>query len=482
MNYRVVFKLLGNVLKYELILLLIPLCIALYYGDGDAFSFFITIISMAPVSFLLCKIKAKKNDIYGKEGFLTVGLAWILISVVGAMPFIISKSIPSFIEAFFETVSGFTTTGASILNEIESLPKGILFWRSFTHWIGGMGFLIFILALIPSLGFNTIHLLKAESPGPTPGKIVPKIKETAKILYIIYFVLTLIQTILLKIAGLSWYDATLHAVGTAGTGGFSNMNSSVAAFANPAVEWIITIFMLIFGVNFALYFQMLKGNIRNVFKSEELRYYSLIVCISIVFITINIVNYNNGNIGDSIRQSSFQVASVITTTGYATVDFNLWPTISKMILILLMFVGAMAGSTGGGIKTVRILIMIKAIKREINKLLHPKRIKSVKIDGKVIEEETISGVFLFIGAYIIISLIAMLIVSLDGFDIVTTSTSVIATISNIGPGLEMVGPTGNFSSFSSLSKIVLSFCMLAGRLEIYPMLILFSPSIWRKSY
>ena len=482
MNYRVVFKLLGNVLKYELILLLIPLCISVYYGEGDAFSFFITIILMAPVSFLLCKIKAKKNDIYGKEGFLTVGLAWILISVVGAMPFIISKSIPSFIDAFFETVSGFTTTGASILKEVESLPKGILFWRSFTQWIGGMGFLIFILALIPSLGFNTIHLLKAESPGPTPGKIVPKIKETAEILYIIYFVLTLIQTILLKIAGLSWYDATLHAVGTAGTGGFSNMNSSVAAFTNPVVEWIITIFMLLFGVNFALYFQILKGNIRNVFKSEELRYYILIVCISIVFITINIINPNNGDIAESVRQSSFQVASVITSTGYATSDFNLWPTISKIILILLMFIGAMAGSTGGGIKTVRILIMIKAIKREINKLLHPKRIKSVKIDGKVIEEETISGVFLFIGAYIIISLIAMFIVALDGFDIVTTSTSVIATISNIGPGLEKVGPTGNFSSFSSLSKIVLSFCMLAGRLEIYPMLIMFSPSIWRKSY
>lgn len=482
MNYRVVFKLLGNVLKYELILLLIPLCISIYYGEGDTFSFFITIIFMSPLSLLLCKIKTKKNDMYGKEGFLTVGLAWILISVVGAMPLIISKSIPSYIDAFFETVSGFTTTGASILNEIESLPKGILFWRSFTHWIGGMGFLIFILALVPSLNSNTIHLLKAESPGPTPEKIVPKIKETAKILYIIYFVLTVIQTILLKIAGLSWYDATLHAVGTAGTGGFSNMNSSVAAFNNPAVEWIITIFMLLFGINFALYFQILKGNIRNVFKSEELRYYIFIVFISTIFIAINIINFNGGNIGESIRQSSFQVVSIITTTGYATVDFNLWPTTSKMILIILMFVGAMAGSTGGGIKTIRIVTMVKAIKREIDKLLHPKRIKSVKINGKAVEEETISGVFLFIGSYIVISLIAMLIVSLDGFDIITTSTSVIATISNIGPGFEMVGPTGNFSAFSPLSKIVLSFCMLVGRLEIYPILIMFSPSLWRKSY
>lgn len=482
MNYRAVFKLLGDVLKYELMLLLIPLFIAVYYGDGDAFSFFITIILMSPIAFFLCKIKTKKNEIYEKEGFITVGFAWLLISVVGSIPFILSGAIPSVIDAFFETVSGFTTTGASILSEIESLPRGILFWRSFTHWIGGMGFLIFILALIPSLGSNTIHLLKAESPGPTPGKIVPKIKETAKILYIIYFVLTLIQTILLKFVGLSWYNATLHAIGTAGTGGFSNMNSSVAAFVNPAAEWIITIFMLLFGVNFALYFQILKGNIKNVFKSEELKYYALIIFVAIIFITINIINFNSGKIGESIRQSSFQVASIITTTGYATVDFNLWPTLSKMILVMLMFIGAMAGSTGGGIKTVRILIMFKAIKREINKILHPKRIKSVKIDGKVVEEVTISGVFLFIGSYIVISLIAMFMIALDGFDIVTTVTSVIATISNIGPGLEMVGPTGNFSSFSSLSKIILSFCMLAGRLEIYPMLIMFSPSIWRKSY
>lgn len=482
MNYRVVLKVLGNVLKYELILLIIPLLIALYYGEGDATSFIITIIIMSPVAFFLSRIKTIKNDIYAKEGFLTVGLAWLGISIVGAIPFVLSGAIPSFIDAFFETVSGFTTTGASILTEIESLPKGILFWRSFTHWIGGMGFLIFILALIPSLGSNTIHLLKAESPGPNPGKIVPKIKETAKILYIIYFVLTVIQTIMLMFAGLSLYDAAIHALGTAGTGGFSNMNTSVAAFNNPAVEWIITVFMLLFGVNFALYFQIIRGNIKSVFKSEELKYYLLMVFVSIAFITINILDFNGGNLGLSVRQSSFQVASIITTTGFATVDFNLWPTLSKMILVMIMFVGAMAGSTGGGIKTIRIVIMFKAIRREINKILHPKRIKSVKIDGKVVEEETISGVFLFIGAYIVISLIAILVVSLDGFDMITTSTSVIATMSNIGPGFELVGATGNFAAFSPLSKIVLSFCMLAGRLEIYPMLIMFSSTIWRKNY
>ena len=482
MNYRVVLNVLGHVLKYELLLLIIPMIVGIIYGEGDAKAFLFTMLIMAPVAYFLCKIESKKKDIYTKEGFLTVGLAWLLISIVGALPFVFSGAIPSLVDAFFETASGFTTTGASILTEIESLPKGVLFWRSFTHWIGGMGFLIFILALIPSLSTNSIHLLKAESPGPNPGKIVPKIKETAKILYLIYFVLTVIETVLLMLAGLSIYDALIHSLGTAGTGGFSNMNSSVASFGNPTVEWIITVFMLLFGVNFALYFQVVKGNAKSLFKSEEFKYYVLTVFVAIVFITINILPINAGDLGKSVRDSSFQVASIITTTGYATVDFNLWPTFSKMILLLLMFVGAMAGSTGGGIKTVRIIIVFKAIKREVNKILHPKRVKSVKIDGKVVSEDIIAGVFLFIGAYAVIALIAMVIVSFDGFDLITTTSSVIATLSNIGPGFEVVGATGNFAAFSPLSKLVLSFCMLAGRLEIYPMLILFSVSLWKKNY
>lgn len=483
MNYKVVLKLLGHVLKYELLLMIIPFLIGLYYGDGDAMSFLLTIIIIFPIAFLLCRVKSEKSDIYAKEGFITVGLAWILISIVGAIPFVISGAIPSVVDAFFETVSGFTTTGATILKEVESLPRAILFWRSFTHFIGGMGFLIFILSLIPSVGTtNTIHLLKAESPGPTPGKIVPKVQETAKILYIIYTVLTIIEIILLMFAGLSFYDAVIHALGTAGTGGFSNMNASIAAFNNPAVEWIIAIFMLLFGVNFALYFQLIKGNIKSFFKNEELRYYVLIVLVSIIFIAINIVDFNSGNIGKSIRDSSFQVASIITTTGYATADFNLWPMLSKMILVILMLLGGMAGSTSGGIKTIRIVIMFKAIKREINKIIHPRRIQSVKIDGKVVEEETISGVFLFMAVYFVIAVIAVIIVSFNNFDFTTTVTSVITAISNVGPGLEMVGPIGNFSAFSDLSKLVLSFCMLAGRLEIYPMLILFSSSLWRKKY
>lgn len=481
MNYRLALKVIGNVLKYETMLLFIPFMVAVYYGE-DVVPFLLTVLISGVLAFFLTRIKSEKQQMYAKEGFITVGIVWIVISIIGALPFVIDGSIPSFIDAFFETVSGFTTTGATILTEIESLSKSILFWRSFTHWIGGMGVLIFMIALIPSLGSSTIHLLRAESPGPNPGKIVPKIKETAKILYIIYFVLTVVETILLMMAGLSLYDAVIHALGTAGTGGFSNMNSSVAAFNSPAVEWIITIFMLIFGVNFALYYQLLKGNIKNALKNEELKYYVLIIVSAIVLITINILKIYGYNFGEAIRVSSFQVASIVTSTGYATADFNLWPTVSKMLIVFLMLVGAMAGSTGGGIKTIRIVIIMKAIKREINKILHPKRIQSVKIDGKVIEEETISGVFLFIAAYAVIALIAMFIISFDGFDLITTSTSVITTLSNIGPGLELVGPTGNFAAFSDLSKTVLSFCMLAGRLEIYPMLILFSASVWKKTY
>lgn len=482
MNYKAVLSILGNVVKYMVALLFVPLLIALYYGEGDAKSFLLTILIGAPIGFILSNIKAEKKAIYAKEGFLIVGFAWIIISAIGALPFVISVAIPSFIDAFFETVSGFTTTGATILTAIEGLPKGILFWRSFTHWIGGMGFLIFMLALIPSLGSNSIHLLKAESPGPSPGKIVPKIKETAKILYLIYFALTLIEGILLMCAGMNLYDAVIHAMGTAGTGGFSNMNASIAAFNSPAIEWIITIFMLIFGINFALYFQILKGNFKGFFKNEELRYYLLIILSAFILITVNIISLNGGDIILSVRQSAFQVSSIVTSTGFATVDFNFWPTLSKLIIVMLMFVGAMAGSTGGGIKTVRIVIMLKAIKREINKIIHPKRVNSVKIDGKTVDEDIIHGVFLFIGAYIIISLIAIFIISFDNFDVVTTVTSVITTMSNIGPGLEVVGPAGNFAAFSPLSKLVLSFCMLAGRLEIYPMLIMFSPSIWRKNH
>ena len=477
-----VLKVLGDVLLYESLLLIIPFAISIFYKDGDSNSFLISIIITMLFALILKSIKVKEKDMYAKEGFVIVGLTWIVISIFGALPFVISGSIPSFVDAFFETVSGFTATGATILSEIESLPRGILFWRSFTHWIGGMGFLIFILALAPTLGLNSIYLLRAESPGPNPGKIVPKMSKTAKILYIIYLVLTIIQTILLLLSGFSLYDSIIHSLSTAGTGGFSNMNSSIAAFNNPMAEWIIAVFMILFGVNFVFYFHLIKGNLKSFFKSEELRYYLIIIAISTILITINILDFNKGSINDSLRHASFQVSSIITTTGYATVDYNLWPTLSKVVILILMISGGMAGSTSGGIKVIRIVIVLKAIRRGIDKILHPKRIKMVKIDGKIVEEEVISEVFLFIGAYIVISLIGMLIVSFDGFDLITTSTSVLTTIINVGPGFEMIGPTGNFSMFSGLSKMVLSFCMLAGRLELYPMLILFSKSIWKRTY
>lgn len=482
MNFRMVLKIIGIVIKYEAILLLLPLFVALYYRQSDAYAFLVTALITFPIGLILSKIKINKKEMYAKEGFLIVGISWIIISFVGGLPFVISGAIPSIIDSFFETVSGFTTTGATILTEIESLPKGILFWRSLTHWIGGMGFLIFILALIPSLGSNTIHLLKAESAGPSPSKIVPKMKETAKILYLIYFALTILETVLLMFAGLSFYDAIIHALGTAGTGGFSNKNASVAAFNNPAAEWIITVFMLLFGVNFALYFYVIKGKIKEALMGEELRFYILTVISATVLITINILDINGWNIGESIRQSAFQVSSIMTTTGYATTDFNLWPTFSKIILLVLMFFGGMAGSTAGGVKNIRIVILAKTVRREINKILHPKSVKCVKIDGRVVSEEVTSSVALYIVAYAMITLVAMFIVSIDGFDFTTTTTSVLTTINNVGPGFEMVGPVGNFSAFSGLSKIVLSLCMLIGRLEIYPILIMFSSSLWKRKY
>ncbi|NFV12272.1 TrkH family potassium uptake protein [Clostridium sp. FAM 1755] len=476
MNYPIVFKVLGDVIKYEALVMLFPLITSFYYGGKDANSFMITIGIMLIVGIMMSNIKPKNKTFYAKEGFLSVSICWIVISLFGALPFYISGAIPSFVDCIFETVSGFTTTGATILTEVESLPRGILFWRSFTHWIGGMGILIFTLALMPSIGGTTIHLLKAESPGPTPGKIVPRIKQTAKIMYLIYIVMTIVQIILLLIAGMPFYDTLIHAFGTAGTGGFSSMNSSVGAYNNVYIEVIITVFMLLFGINFNVYFQLIGGNIKQAFKNEEVRYYIGMVFIAMIIIAFNIKGMYGGSLKEGFRQSSFQVASIVTTTGYATTNFDLWPTLSKSILALLMITGCCAGSTGGGIKTVRIVLLFKAMKREINRIIHPRMVNSVKLDGKVVDDEIISQVGLFVFAYVSIIIIAVLLVSVDGMDIETTLSSVLATIGNIGPGFKLVGPIGNFSSYSPFSKIVFSFCMLAGRLEIYPMLVMFRPS------
>lgn len=480
MNFLMVLRNLGILLICEAGTMVPSLLVAMYYKGNDVKAFLYTIMMTLFAGLIGLSIKPKNKNIYARDGFAIVAIGWLLISFFGALPFMISGAIPSFVDSYFEAISGFTTTGASILKEIESLPKGILFWRSFTHWVGGMGVLVLTLAIIPSVGAGTLQIMKAESPGPTPGKLVPKVRQTAKILYGIYIVITIIEVILLKIAGMPLYDSMVHTFGTVGTGGFSIMNSSIGAYNNTAVDIIITIFMFICGANFALYYQALKGNVKSIFKDEEFRLYAFIVTASTLLIAFNIKGTIYNSIGQSIRHSAFQVVSIITTTGYATTDFNHWPGFSKMILLLLMFIGGCAGSTGGAIKNIRILLLFKAMKRDLLRIIHPKAVYSIRFDGKGVKEETLSEVMCFFFMYILIFALSVLIVSLDGKDIVTTISAVAATLGNIGPGLGMVGPAGNFSELSSMSKSVLSICMVIGRLEIYPILLLAVPTFWKR--
>ncbi len=480
MNFRMIFKSLGLVMIVEAACMLPSLFVSLIYKQADFFSFISTILILILFGLALYSIKTKSTNVYSRDGFAIVSIGWILVSFFGALPMFISGAIPSFIDAFFESVSGFTTTGSTILKEIESLPRGILFWRSFTHWMGGMGVLVLTLAVLPKAGATTFQIMRAESPGPNPGKLVPKIGQTAKILYGIYIVLTAIQIVLLLIAGMPVYDSFIHAFGTAGTGGFSNMNKSVGAYGNVFIEVIITVFMFIFGVNFTLYYQGLKGNLKSFLKDEEFRFYLGTVVISILLITWNLYGTVFDSIGEGLRHASFQVSAIITTTGYATTDFNLWPAFSKAILVLLMFIGASAGSTGGGLKCIRLVLLFKAVKREIIKVIHPRSVYSVKIGGRIVEEETVTGVMTYFFVYMALFVGSLLVVSLDGMDLVTTFTAVATTIGNVGPGLEVVGPIGSFADFSFLSKLVFSIIMLFGRLEIFPMLILFTPSFWKR--
>lgn len=480
MNSLMVLKNLGVLLICEAIAMIPSLIVAVNYKGSDVNAFLYTILVLVFLGGISRFIKPKNNNIYARDGFAIVAFGWILVSFFGALPFYFSGAIPSLIDSFFEASSGFTTTGASILKAIEGLPHGILFWRSFTHWVGGMGVLVLTLAILPSVGAGTLQIMKAESPGPSPGKLVPRVKETAKILYGIYLVITVLEIVLLMMAGMSLYDAFIHAFGTVGTGGFSNKNLSVGAYNNILVEVIISIFMFICGANFTLYYQALKGNIKGIFKDEEFRLYAGIVIVSILLITFNLTGSIFNSFGESLRHASFQVNSVITTTGYATVDFNTWPVFSKIILFVLMFIGGCAGSTGGAIKNIRILILFKTMKRELLKIIHPRAVYSIKIGGKTINEKTLSEILTFFFMYIFVFITAVIIVALDGKDIVTTLSSVAATLGNIGPGFELVGPAGNFSELSQLSKMVLSFCMLIGRLEIYPILLLLVPSFWKK--
>ncbi len=480
MNFRMILKTLGIVFCGEAALMVPSLIVSLIYGQEDTKAFLISMAVLIVVSFILYRIKPVTTDIYPRDGFAIVSLSWFLVAFFGALPFIISGAIPSFIDAYFETASGFTTTGATILQEVESLPKGILFWRSFTHWVGGMGVLVLMLAVLPSVKATSIHIMQAESPGPSPGKLVPKVSQSGKILYFIYFGMTAILVACLLLAGMPLYDSLVHAFGTAGTGGFSIKNTSIGAYDNLAIEVIITIFMFIFGVNFTLHYQSLKGNIRNSLKDAEFRFYLGIVLICILLITLDLNANVFNSIGESLRYASFQVSTIISTTGYSTTDFNLWPSFSKSILIMLMFIGASAGSTAGGIKCIRIVLLFKVIRREVLRIIHPRSVHVVKVNGKAVDEEILSGVTVFFFAFVLIFTSAVLVVSLDEKDMISNFTAVAASIGNIGPGLGIVGPMGNVSSYSILSKMVLSFCMIAGRLEIFPVLLLFAPTFWKR--
>lgn len=480
MNYRMILRTLGIVFCGEAALMVPSLIVSLIYGQEDTKAFLISISILLVVSFALYKVKPITTDIYARDGFAIVSLSWFLVAFFGALPFVLSGAIPSFADAYFETASGFTTTGASILKEVESLPRGILFWRSFTHWVGGMGVLVLMLAVLPSVKAASIHIMQAESPGPSPGKLVPKIRESGKILYLIYFSLTAILITSLLLAGMPLYDALVHGLGTAGTGGFSIKNASIGAYSNVAIEVVITIFMFIFGVNFTLYYQSLKGNIRNSLKDTEFRFYLAIVLICILLITLDLNANVFTSMGESLRHASFQVSSIISTTGYSTTNFDLWPSFSKSILVVLMFIGASAGSTAGGIKCIRIVLLFKVIRREILKIIHPRSVYVVKIKGKTVDEEILSGIMVFFFAFIFIFTSAVLLVSLDGKDMISNFTAVAASIGNIGPGLGIVGPLGNYTSYSTLSKMVLSVCMIAGRLEIFPVLLLFAPTFWKR--
>lgn len=479
MNFKTVFRVAGFTLLVEAAAMLLPMGVALYYGE-DPSPFLKTIGIMVVLGLLSVFGLRGERKFFAREGFFSVGLIWVLSGVFGALPFWFSGQFGSYVDCFFETISGFTTTGSTILTAIEGLPLGLLFWRSFTHWLGGMGVLILTTALLPFLGINSTHLIRAESPGPVKSKLVPRASQSSKILYTIYLGLTVIQVLCLRIAGMPLYDSLIHAFGTAGTGGFSNRNLSVGAYGNPAFEIIITIFMLLFSINFALYFLVLTGKLKQALKSDELRFFLAVTTLATIIISINIAA-SMPTYADAVRTAAFQVASVISTTGFSTADFNRWPELSRMLLVILMFIGACAGSTGGGMKCSRILVILRTIKAQVRSIIHPRAVSVVKLDGAPLSDSTVRTIYTYFATYIFITFVSALVVGLDNFSFGTTLTAVITCISNVGPGLEAVGPMGNFAAFSPLSKIILSFDMIIGRLEIFPILVLFSRSAWKRS-
>ena len=478
MNYKMVAHTVGIILRIEAILMLLPALVAALYGESTVMIFLVTACVTMLASMVLTYLRPENRTIFAKEGFLIVAVSWIALSLFGALPFYFSGEVDGFVNCFFETVSGFTTTGASILSNVEQLPKCLLFWRSFTHWIGGMGVLVFLLSVLPMVGGSHMNLMKAESPGPIVSRLVPKVQMTAKLLYQIYLGMTILEAVILILGKMPIFDAITITVGTAGTGGFAIRNDSLASYT-AFQKNVVTVFMILFGVNFNFYFFLLMRKMGQAFKMQEVRAYFLIIASAVGIITVNTVALC-GNALQAFQDAAFQVGSIITTTGYATVDFDKWPQLSRTIMVLLMFIGACAGSTGGGIKVSRVLILLKSVKKELKQYLHPSAVEKIKMDGKIVEHEVVRSTNVFMVAYVLIFTVSVLLISLDEYDLVTNFTAVTATFNNIGPGLALVGPTGNFGFFSNFSKVVLIFDMLAGRLEIFPVLLLFSRETWKR--
>ena len=479
MNFGFITYIIGWILKFQAAFLLVPCIVSIAYKEKSGFAFIISAIISFIVG-MLCTLKKPKNrSFYAKEGFVSVACGWIALSVSGALPFIISGEIPNIFNALFETISGYTTTGATILSDVESLSKCILFWRSFTHWIGGMGVLVFVLCILPLADGNNMHLMRAESPGPSVGKLVPKMKSTAMILYGIYIALTVLQCILLLFGKMSFFEAITTSLGTAGTGGFGIKNSSMAEYS-PYIQNVVAMFMVIFGVNFNIYFLLLVRKPKEILQSEELRTYLGIVLVATLIIGFNISG-SFKSIWEAMQQAFFQVASIITTTGYATTDFNYWPSLSKFVLVALMFVGGCAGSTSGGIKVSRIVIAFKNLKNEIYSFVHPKRVQIIRLEGRKVGNDVVKSVNVYLVLYALIFAASVFLISIENGSFETNFTAVAATLNNIGPGLDGVGPMANFGHFSAFSKCVFMFGMLAGRLELVPMIILFSPWVWKNN-
>ncbi len=483
MYYQIVIYILGMILKVEAGLLLLPFVTGLVYREHQAWSFLVMAVACFILGTLLSFKKPKKFIFYAREGNAAVALSWILISICGALPFVINGDIPNFSNALFETISGFTTTGASILEDVESLSHASLMWRSFTHWVGGMGVIVFMLAIVPVTSSYNMQLMKAESPGPSVGKLVPRVKESAKILYLIYFAMTIVEFIMLALVRMPVFDAMCLTFGTAGTGGFGVLNNSIGGYS-MLQQGIITVFMILFGVNFNAYYLMLGKNKKEVFKIDEVRWYLIIIGASVAAITLNLALAGGyfSSVFECFHHAAFQVGSIITTTGYSTVDFDAWPMFSRSILVLLMFVGACAGSTGGGIKVSRILILFRSVKQEIFHQIHPKGVSCIRIDGRRADHDMVHGVNIYLATYTFIFVASMMVLCMDPSKTLETNfTAVAATINNIGPGLSAVGPSANFNHMNMLSKYVLMFDMLAGRLELYPMLLAVMPSVWKKN-